>query len=439
VSSDLPRQPDDLWSFPMPQHGGAPVSPQFPAFPPGPPTTPSPVATPPSAPKPSRHRWRMVAVAVLGLALGAAGMSAVDLVRAGPSSLSVAAPPASTTVPTATVPTATRPPTASSSSPQPTTPTVPPASSSSPQTSKQTDLTVGLVNINTVLGFENAQAAGTGIVLRADGEVLTNNHVVDGATQIQVTVLATGTTYTATVVGTDPSDDIAVLQLKDASGLAVAPLGDSSTVQVGDAVTGIGNAGGTGRPTISAGAVLSLGQTITATDQTGDNAETLQNLIETSAQLQPGQSGGPLYDAGGKVVGIDSAGSFGGRFRARSASSSGYAIPINDALAIAKQIERRVATDKITVGTPPMLGVSAGDASGSGAVVSAVTDDTPASKIGLRTGDMIVAVDGKPIASVSDLTTALHAHKAGDKISVTWTRDGATKSASATLIAGPAN
>ena len=389
-------------------------------------------ATPPSAPKSHSHRWRVFAAAVLGLALGAVGMSAVDLVRAAPSSVSVAAPATTPTAPGATLP-----PASSSPSTPRTTPIAPPASS--PQTSKQSDLTIGLVNINTVLGFENAEAAGTGIVLDADGEVLTNNHVIEGATEIEVTVVATGKTYTATVVGTDPSDDVAVLQLARASGLAVAPLGDSSTVKVGDAVVGIGNAGGTGRPTTSAGSVLSLGQTITATDQFGANAETLHNLIEISAQLQPGQSGGPLYDAGGKVVGIDSAGSTGGRFRMRSASGTGYAIAINDALSIVRQIERHQASDKITIGTPPMLGVSARDAAGGGAVVSGVTDDTPAAKIGLQAGDVIVAVDGTKIGSVNDLTTVLHAHKAGDKVSVTWKRGGASKTASAALIPGPAN
>lgn len=301
------------------------------------------------------------------------------------------------------------------------------------------------MNINTVLGFEGAEAAGTGIVLSADGKVLTNNHVIDGATEIQVTVVATGKTYKASVVGTAPSDDVALLRLDGASGLAVAPLGDSSKVKVGDAVVGIGNAGGTGRPTSSQGQVTALGQTITATDQSGGNAETLHNLIEVSAQLQPGQSGGPLYDAAGTVVGIDSAGSSAGGFgRSRfgggyAGGGSGYAIPINDALALVKAIESGQASERITIGTPAMLGVSAGDAAGNGAIVSGVTAGTPAAKIGLQAGDVITAIDGTRISSVKDLSAALKSHKAGDKVSVSWTRDGATKKATATLIAGPAN
>ena len=222
-----------------------------------------------------------------------------------------------------------------------------------------------MVNIDTVLGYQRAEGAGTGIVLKSDGEILTNNHVIDGATQITVTVVATGKTYNASVVGTDRTDDIAVLQLDNASGLAMARLGDSSTVKVGDAVVGVGNAGGRGVPTSSSGSVVQLGQTITATDENGGNPETLNDVIEISAQLQPGQSGGPLYDAAAKVVGLDaagSAGSGGGRFRVRSSSTAGYAIPINDALAVAKQIESGKPSKTITIGTPPMLGVGATDA-----------------------------------------------------------------------------
>ncbi|TML19188.1 MAG: trypsin-like serine protease [Actinobacteria bacterium] len=222
-------------------------------------------------------------------------------------------------------------------------------------TPTQSDLTVGVVNVNTVLGFQQAEGAGTGIVLGSNGEILTNNHVIDGATKITVTVVATGKSYNASVVGTDRTDDIAVLRLDGVSGLAIARLGDSSTVKVGDAVVGVGNAGGLGTPTSSSGSVVQLGQTITATDDNGGNPETLHDLIEISAQLQPGQSGGPLYDAAGKVVGLDAAGnagSGGGRFRVRTASTTGYAIPINDAMAVAKEIEAGKASSTITIGTP---------------------------------------------------------------------------------------
>ena len=453
MSSD-PRPPYDLWSFPMPQdpvHDAPPTAPYAYAY------EPPASSGPPRAPKRSMsrgQRWRIAAACALGLAVVAAGLSVADFVDKSPSSISAAvdvpvgtSPSGSATTPTTpSTPRATPSTTPDGQTPRSTPTTVPQTTPSTPRTTAQTDLTIGLVNINTVLGFERAEAAGTGIVLSADGRVLTNNHVIEGATEIEVTVVATGKTYLAKVVGTAPSDDIALLQLEKASGLAVAPLGDSSTVDVGEAVVGIGNAGGTGTPNTSPGTVTALGRTITATDSSGGNAETLHNLIESSARLQPGQSGGPLYDASGLVVGVNSAGSsssgFGGRSRMGGGAAGvtqGYSIPINDALALVSAIEKGQASDRITIGTPPMLGVSAGDAADGGAVVSGVTPGTPAAKIGLAAGDIIVGIDRTAIDSVADLSAALRTHEVGDKVTVTWNRNGVTKSATATLIAGPAN
>jgi S1-C subfamily serine protease len=241
-------------------------------------------------------------------------------------------------------------------------------------------------------------------------------------------------------------DDIAVLQLKDASGLTPARLGDSSTVKIGDEVTGVGNAGGRGgAPTVAPGQVTDLGQTITATDETGGSEETLTNLIEVSANLQPGESGGPLYNAAGKVIGVDAAGTTNGRFRVRGVSGRGYAIPINGALAIVKLIESGQPTDKITIGTPPLLGVGAVDGASTGAGVAGaaitnVVGDSPAGRIGLQAGDVIVGVGDTTVGSIADLTATLHAHKAGDKVKITWIdAAGASQSATATLIEGPAN
>jgi len=207
---------------------------------------------------------------------------------------------------------------------------------------------VGVVVIDTVLDYQSAAAAGTGIVLSSDGRILTNNHVVEGATSITVTVVATGVEYTAHVVGTDATDDIAVLDLIDASGLAVADLDTSGAVAVGDAVTGVGNANGTGTLTAAAGTVLSLEQAITAQNSDGSDAEDLTGLIEVDADIESGESGGPLYDADGEVIGIDTAASSG------TVNITGYAIPIEDALDIVTQIDAAAATgvdtDTITVG-----------------------------------------------------------------------------------------
>jgi S1-C subfamily serine protease len=295
------------------------------------------------------------------------------------------------------------------------------------------DQKTGLVNIDTVLGYRNGQAAGTGMVLSSDGEILTNNHVVDGATDISVTIVSTGATYRATVVGTDPTDDVAVLRLQDASALRVADF-STTAADLGDAVTAVGNAGGTGTPTAAAGTVTAVEQTITATDETGSNAETLDGLIETDADVQAGDSGGPLYDtASGEIVGMDTAASSG-------PDVTGYAIPIDDALAIATQITDGLDDATIHQGYPAFLGVSVlPDATG-GAAIAGVLPGGPAEQAGLAAGDVVTAVDGRTLGSSDDLTTALAAHEPGDSVSVTWT-DGAGQqhTAQVTLVQGPAD
>lgn len=192
-----------------------------------------------------------------------------------------------------------------------------------------------LVNINVRL--QNARAAGTGIVLSSSGEVLTNNHVISGATSISVTDVGNGRTYPAQVVGRDRGHDIAVLQLQGASGLQTASIGDSSTVAVGDEIAAIGNAGGRGgTPSIAAGTVSALDQTITVRDDTTGSAQQLTGLIHVTAPLQPGYSGGPLVNTAGQVIGVNTAASTG----SRSSGGDGFAIPINDAIAISKTVLR---------------------------------------------------------------------------------------------------
>ncbi|MGW4487127.1 S1C family serine protease [Amycolatopsis sp. NPDC004368] len=173
----------------------------------------------------------------------------------------------------------------------------------------------GLVDVNTELGYQSAAAAGTGIVLTSDGEILTNNHVVEGATSIKVTDIGDGKTYTASVLGYDRSHDIAVIKLAGASGLKTATLGNSSSVAVGDAVVGIGNAGGAGgTPAVAAGKVTALNQSITASDESASSSENLTDLIQVDADIQSGDSGGPLVNANGQVIGVDTAASQGFQF-----------------------------------------------------------------------------------------------------------------------------
>src|SRR3954454_24548053 len=290
----------------------------------------------------------------------------------------------------------------------------------------------GIVNVTTVLGYQNAEAAGTGMILTSTGDVLTNNHVVADATSIKVTVASTGTSYTATVVGTDPSADVAVLHIDNASGLRTARL-STSPATVGDAVTAVGNAAGTGTLTAVSGTVTNLDQSITATDSSGGGAEQLSGLIETDAAVQPGDSGGPLYDdATGAIVGMDTAASSGGPAQA-------YAIPISTAEAIAGQIERGVTSATIHQGYPAFLGVSITDGQ-DGAAIAGVVSDGPAARAGLAAGDVITGVAGTTVASPEDLTAALAGPSPGQHVTLTWSAaTGGSHSATVTLGTGPAD
>jgi S1-C subfamily serine protease len=310
---------------------------------------------------------------------------------------------------------------------------------------------VGVVDITSELTYDQAEAAGTGIVLSSDGEILTNNHVVEGATSISVTVVATGAQYTATVVGTDATDDIAVLKLDNASGLSTAHLDTSAGASVGDDVTGVGNAGGVGgTPSASPGTVTALDQSITTQAEGSAASETLQGLIETDADIQAGDSGGPLYNSSDAVIGIDTAAAAGG------STTAGYAIPIETALTIAGQITSGQASSSVTIGYPAFLGVQldssadAGSGSGGGfgygvggsvtpgAAVAGVVDGGPAASAGLAAGDTITAVNGSTIASAQDLSSALAAFTPGQRVSITWTgTNGASQTADVTLARGP--
>ena len=176
----------------------------------------------------------------------------------------------------------------------------------------------GLVDVNVTFGYQNVGGAGTGIVLTSDGEVLTNNHVIDGATKISVTDLGNGQTYPAAVVGYDSTHDIAVLQLQGASGLRTATLSKSAPT-VGEEVVAIGNVGGRGgTPTTAGGSITGLNQSITASDSLDGTNEQLTGLIETNADVQEGDSGGSLVNSAGQVIGMDTAASSSYSFQSQS-------------------------------------------------------------------------------------------------------------------------
>ncbi len=302
----------------------------------------------------------------------------------------------------------------------------------STSTAATADQITGLVTIVSELGYENGEAAGTGIVLTSGGRILTNNHVIDGATSIKVTVESTGTSYTAAVVGTNATKDVAVLQLQNASGLTPAALA-SGTPAVGDDVTAVGNANGTGTLSAAAGTVSALGQTITTSSEGATSGETLHGLIEISADVVSGDSGGAVEDAHGDVVGVTTAASSG------TADVTGYAIPISSAVSIAKQIVAGDDTAEITIGRPAFLGVSLSPDS-SEAVIAQVLPGTAATKTDLAAGDTITEVDGTAISSGAALSKAIATHQPGDRVTIGYTdADGTNRTATVTLMEGPAD
>ena len=294
-----------------------------------------------------------------------------------------------------------------------------------------------LVDIKVTLGLEQAKGAATGMVLTPNGEVLTNNHVIEGETSVSVTDVGNGKTYGAKVVGYDRSSDVAVLQLVGASHLQTVELGNSTTVRTGDAVVGVGNAGGNGgTPTYAGGRVTALNQSITASDEADGTAEQLTGLIETNAEIQAGDSGGPLVNASGKMIGMDTAASSGFSFDQGGAlTSQGFAIPINAALSIAKEITAGRASSAVHIGATAFLGVSvvASASNGfggsgrpvpqptsAGAVIESVVSGGPAAKAGLAAGDTITSIGGHSITSASSLTAVLLGEKPDVSVSVIY-------------------
>ncbi|HTZ09876.1 MAG TPA: trypsin-like peptidase domain-containing protein [Acidimicrobiales bacterium] len=297
----------------------------------------------------------------------------------------------------------------------------------------------GVVDITTRLGYESGEAAGTGMVLTSSGYVLTNNHVVDGATSITVTDVGNGQTYSATVVGTDASADVAVIKLQGASGLRTVHLGNSSSLSVGQALTAIGNAGGVGgTPSVAGGSITALDQSITATDESDQSTEQLSGLIQTDATLQPGDSGGPLVNAKGLVVGMDTAASTG--FEFQSGQSEGFSIPINEADAIAKQMMAGQSSGTIHIGPAALIGVDVEPPQlGSGALVVEVQPGTPADDAGLVPGDTITSLGGQTVSSPTSLRSLMSRHHPGDKVQIGWVDEsGASHTATITLVSGPA-
>lgn len=340
----------------------------------------------------------------------------------------------------------------------------PPGNSGSPGTSAKINVAAiaarldqSVVDITSILGASSTGdgAAGTGMILTSNGEVLTNNHVIADATSVTAQINGAGRVYKVLVLGTDVSQDVALVQLVGASGLPTVSIGDSSKLQIGDPVVAIGNALDLKGPeTVTQGIVSALGRSITASDAGTGTTENLSGLIQTDAPINPGNSGGPLVNANGQVVGMDTAAASGSS--TQSATDIGFAIPINTAIHIAQQIQQSKGSSTITIDDKGFLGVQVVSISeaesaanglagqvpppgaSSGAYVAGVLEGTPAMQAGLRLGDVITAVNGKAVSNPQSLGTILGAERPGESVTVTWVRPNKThQSATVTLTAHP--
>lgn len=319
----------------------------------------------------------------------------------------------------------------------------------------------GVVFIESELKHQGSAAAGTGLVLEDDGTILTNYHVIADSTSISVTDATSGQTYDATVVGTDSDQDLAVLQIHPETELEPVSVADDD-VAVGDEVTAVGNSGGAGELQAADGTVTATEATVTTAAEANLESESLDNMIEVDADIVSGDSGGPLLNEEGDVVGIDTAASQG------SADITGYAIDIDDAIDMAREISDGIRTSTNTIGYPAFLGISieasqtptaaegaSPNSSGSnrssrryrsesssvasGAAIAGVYENTPASDAGIQAGDTITSIDSTEVTDGQHLAELLEEHSPTEQVELTWTdTNGQTNTTTVTLIEGPA-
>lgn len=292
-----------------------------------------------------------------------------------------------------------------------------------------------VVQIDTTIDYQHAIGAGTGFLLNPNGEVLTNFHVVQGADVITAHNVGTDQSFGAELIGYDRTHDIALIQLRGASGLPVAPLGDSNSVTVGEPAVAIGNANPGGPPTREAGVITQLGRSIEAKDALTGASDELTGLIEVAANVRAGDSGGPLVNAAGQVIGVTTAATVNYRF---APGGKGFAIPVNQALGIAEQIRARVPSDTVHIGPPTLLGVgvAAGDQGPGvpGVIIREALRGGPAEAAGLTSGDILTSINGTPLDSATTLTRVLDLYYPGNVVDLTWIdKTGQERTGKATL------
>ncbi|MFL6084422.1 MAG: S1C family serine protease [Mycobacterium sp.] len=293
-----------------------------------------------------------------------------------------------------------------------------------------------VVQITTKIDYQQAIGTGTGTVIDPGGVVLTNYHVVAGANTVTGTV--GGRDYPADLVGYDRKHDIAVIQLRGAGGLPAAPIGDSGHVVVGEPTVGLGNARGVGAPlTHETGPVTALNRTVNAEDSLTGSSEEVNGLIEVAADVVPGDSGGPLVNSAGQVIGVVTAASVTYQM---GPGGEGFAIPINDAMAVAGQIRSGAPSATVHIGQPVLLGVGVGTQPrrAGGIIVRDVMSGGPADQAGVAIGDVLTVLDGASLDSATTLTSVLDRHYPGDVVDLTWIdRSGQQRTGKATLVSGP--
>lgn len=274
----------------------------------------------------------------------------------------------------------------------------------------------------------DSSAAGTGIIVTSDGYILTNKHVVNGASKASV-VLDDGTIYEdVKVVATDPLNDVAFLKIEDVSDLPAATLGDSKTISVGQQVIAIGNALGEYQNTVTSGIISGIGRSVTASDGSGYNTETLSDMIQTDAAINSGNSGGPLVNAAGEVIGINTATS-------ASAENMGFAIPISSVKGMLKQLMETGKAERTYLGVYSVditsevakaynLPVNSGAYIYNSSTYSAIVKNSPASKAGLKDKDIITKINGVEVGAAGSLANLISEYKPGDTVQLTVLREG---------------